>query len=47
VLVVGSQESFEKLIKGELYEQAAQRDIAGRSKMNRDQLLRAVRKAAS
>ncbi|MEU6349935.1 Ku protein [Streptomyces sp. NPDC047072] len=38
---------LEQLTKGELYQQATSLDIAGRSKMNREQLIRSVAKAAS
>jgi DNA end-binding protein Ku len=33
--------------KGQLYEQATKRDISGRSKMNRDELIRALVQAES
>lgn len=43
----GGKEQLEELSKDELYRQATKRDIPGRSKMNRDQLIRALAKAAS
>ncbi|MGW7410485.1 Rho termination factor N-terminal domain-containing protein [Streptomyces sp. NPDC054833] len=43
----GATAELEQLSKGELYEQATKLDISGRSKMNRDQLMRALAKAAS
>ncbi|WP_236241302.1 Ku protein [Streptomyces sp. CC228A] len=43
----GPVERLEQLSKDELYEQATQRGIAGRSKMNKDQLIEALGKAAS
>ncbi|MEU1889604.1 Ku protein [Streptomyces pristinaespiralis] len=39
----GDQKELEGLTKKELYELAADRDIAGRSKMNRDQLVKALK----
>ncbi|MEV7393234.1 hypothetical protein [Streptomyces sp. NPDC091215] len=41
-----TKEQLEQLGKGELYGEAARRDVASRSKMNRDQLIHAL-KAAS
>jgi DNA end-binding protein Ku len=45
--VQGGKDQLEQLSKGELYEQATKLDIPGRSKMNRDQLINALTKAAS
>ncbi|MFV0138116.1 hypothetical protein ACLGIH_34020 [Streptomyces sp. HMX87] len=41
------QDQLAQLSKEELYEQASKRDITGRSKMNKDQLVKALGKAAS
>ncbi|MEU0119893.1 Ku protein [Streptomyces bobili] len=43
----GGEDQLERCSKGELYEQASKRDIPGRSKMNKDQLIKALTKAAS
>ncbi|WP_236245954.1 Ku protein [Streptomyces sp. CC210A] len=43
----GARGRLEQLSKDELYEQATRRDIAGRSKMNKDQLIEALGRAAS
>ncbi|MGI5143279.1 MULTISPECIES: hypothetical protein [unclassified Streptomyces] len=40
--VSASGKKLEQMSKGQLYEQATQRDVHGRSKMNRDQLIRAL-----
>ncbi|MFI2433336.1 Ku protein [Streptomyces sp. NPDC018693] len=42
-----AKDRLDRLSKGELYERAAQRDIPGRSRMNRDQLIQALTEAAS
>lgn len=41
------QDQLEQLSKGKLYEQATKLDITGRSKMNKDDLVKALGKAAS
>ncbi len=43
----GAKSQLEQLNKGELYERATKLDLPGRSKMNRDQLIKALAKAAS
>ncbi|MGC9540511.1 Ku protein [Streptomyces sp. UG1] len=43
----GAKDQLEQLSKGDLYEQATKLDIPGRSKMNKNQLINALTKAAS
>ncbi|MCC5033481.1 Ku protein [Streptomyces sp. WAC 00631] len=43
----GGKGSLEQLSKGELYQQASELGVPGRSKMNRDQLIRALSRTAS
>ncbi|WP_073759455.1 Rho termination factor N-terminal domain-containing protein [Streptomyces sp. CB03234] len=42
-----SKENLENLTKTELYERASKADIPGRSKMNRDQLIKALQKESA
>ncbi|MFI2371174.1 Ku protein [Streptomyces sp. NPDC018833] len=43
----GGKDQLKQLSKGQLYEQATELDIPGRSKMNKDELISALTKAAS
>jgi DNA end-binding protein Ku len=44
---VPDQQDLRSLSKAELYERATEADVSGRSKMSRDELIRALERKAS